>query len=29
LWLCVDYCGLNQLTIKNRYPVPLISGLLD
>jgi len=27
--MCVNYCGLNQLTIKNRYPLPLISGLLD
>jgi len=29
LQLCVDYRGLNQLTIKNRYPLPLISRLLD
>jgi hypothetical protein len=27
--LCVDYCGLNKVTIKNRYPLPLISKLLD
>jgi hypothetical protein len=27
--MCVNYCGLNQLTIKNRDPLPLISGLLD
>ena len=27
--LCVDYWGLNNLTIKNRYPLPLISELLD
>jgi hypothetical protein len=27
--MCVNYHGLNQLTIKNRYPLPLISGLLD
>ncbi len=25
--MCVDYRGLNWLTIKNRYPLPLISGL--
>ena len=29
LRMCVDYCGLNKVTIKNRYPLPLISGLLD
>ncbi len=27
--LCVDYWGLNNLTIKNRYPLPLISEVLD
>ncbi len=25
----MDYCGLNKITKKNRYPLPLISGLLD
>lgn len=29
LRLCVDYRGLNNLTIKNRYALPLISELLD
>ena len=29
LCLCVDYQGLNNLMIKNRYPLPLISELLD
>ena len=29
LWLCVDYQGLNNLTIKNRYPLLLIGKLLD
>jgi hypothetical protein len=29
LRMCVDYHGLNKVTIKNRYPLPLISGLLD
>jgi len=29
LQMCVDYRGLNKITIKNRYPLPLISGLLD
>ena len=27
--LCVDYRGLNKITIKNRHPLPLISELLD
>jgi len=27
--LCVDYCELNKITKKNRYPLPLISGILD
>jgi Reverse transcriptase (RNA-dependent DNA polymerase)/RNase H-like domain found in reverse transcriptase/Retroviral aspartyl protease len=26
---CVDYRGLNEMTVKNRYPLPLISELLD
>ena len=29
LHLCIDYQGLNNLTIKNRYPLPLIDKLLD
>ena len=29
LRICVDYRGLNKLTIKNRYPLPLIGELLD
>ena len=27
--LCVNYWNLNNLTIKNRYPLPLISKILD
>ena len=29
LRLCVDYRGLNRITKKNRYPIPLINDLLD
>ena len=29
LRLCVDYRGLNKITICNRYPLPLIPELLD
>ncbi len=25
----MDYCGFNKITKKNRYPLPLILGLLD
>ena len=27
--LCVDYWSLNNLTIKNQYPIPLIGKSLD
>ncbi|XP_010527705.1 PREDICTED: uncharacterized protein LOC104805008 [Tarenaya hassleriana] len=27
--LCIDYCGLNQVTIKNRYPLSRTDELLD
>ena len=27
--MCVNYCELNKVTKENRYPLPLISGLLE
>lgn len=27
--MCSDYCILNKITIKNRYPLPRIDDLLD
>jgi hypothetical protein len=29
LWLCIDYWGLNTITIKDRTPLPLIGEALD
>ena len=29
LQFCGSYCGLNDLTIKNKYPLPLIQETLD
>lgn len=26
---CVDYRGLNNLTVKNKYPMPIVDELLD
>jgi hypothetical protein len=28
LRLCVDYCGLNKLTIKDKYPLPRVDDVL-
>jgi hypothetical protein len=27
--LCVDYCALNEATIKNKYPLPRIDDLFN
>nr|AAX96518.1 retrotransposon protein, putative, Ty3-gypsy sub-class [Oryza sativa Japonica Group]ABA92865.1 retrotransposon protein, putative, Ty3-gypsy subclass [Oryza sativa Japonica Group] len=27
--MCVDYCALNEVTIKNKYPLPRIDDLFD
>ena len=29
LWMCIDYRGLNAITIKNCYPLPLITKIMD
>ena len=29
LRLCLDYRELNKITVKNRYPLPVIDGLFD
>jgi hypothetical protein len=28
-WMCVDYRSLNEVTIKNKYPLPRIDDLFD
>jgi hypothetical protein len=27
--MCLDYCSLNEVTIKNKYPFPRIEDLFD
>jgi hypothetical protein len=29
LRLCIDYCELNRVKIKNKYPLPRIDDLFD
>jgi hypothetical protein len=28
-WLCVDYHALNEVTVKNKYPLPRIDDMFD
>jgi hypothetical protein len=28
-WMCIDYQSLNEVTIKNKYPLPRIEDLFD
>jgi hypothetical protein len=28
-WMCMDYQSLNEVTIKNKYPLPRIEDLFD
>jgi hypothetical protein len=28
-WMCVDYWSLNEVTVKNKYPLPIIEDLFD
>jgi hypothetical protein len=27
--MCIDYIALNKITLKNRYPLPMINDLLN
>jgi hypothetical protein len=29
LWFVQDYQALNAMTVKNRYPIPLINNLIN
>jgi hypothetical protein len=28
-WMCMDYWSLNEVIIKNKYPLPQIEDLFD
>lgn len=29
MWMCIDYREFNKVTIKNKYPLPMIDDLCD
>lgn len=29
LWPCIDYRGLNAITVKNKYPLPLLTSTFE
>lgn len=29
LGMCIDYRALNKVTVKNKYPIPLVADLFD
>ena len=29
LWMCIDYRPLRKVTVKNKYPFPMINDLFD
>lgn len=29
LWPCIDYWALNSITVKNKYPLPLLASAFE